>query len=292
MKQNLILLGIVLGWPIWSSGATGPRPGPAHVVTVQTRELKVEFTGDRAWTMQRIEYQGAMVADKIGYYGTVFSPEGGKWVGTGHNEGGVEKVEQVALTVDGQSCALTNGVRYRAERAVLHKTSSLGPIQLEATYVVLSDALLERHRYEVTEDVKIGILYAFMHPWLPGTTEWLAEKADGSSDEGKFDNRGDFKLRADVKWTGIFDPQKQRAMLAWYPAPLVGQAIKTAYWDKTAYHKLYNQIYSHAAVAKGAKLEAAVIIRGVEADGEHWKAAIKALAADTDARYQKGEFKF
>ncbi|OHE82770.1 MAG: hypothetical protein A2107_03715 [Verrucomicrobia bacterium GWF2_62_7] len=272
--------------------AAGPKPGPPHIVTIETRDLKVEFAGDRAWTIHRIFFKGELTGDRNGFYGTVFSAEGGKWIGTGHNEGGIEQVKNVALTVDGQPRDLADKAVYRGQRAEIHKHSMMGPLALEATYIVTDDCVLERHRYEVTADVKIGILYAFMHCWLPRTTEWIAEKADGTVVEGKFDNSGDFKLKDDAKWTALYDPANHRAMLAWYPKPLVGQNIKTGYWDKTVYHKLYNQIYSHAAVAGGAKFEAAVIVRGVEADAASWKQAAKTLAAETKARHEKNEIKF
>lgn len=289
MKKIVAATLIALALPVLAAGL---KPGPPHIVTIETRDLKVEFAGDRAWTIHRIFFKGELVADKNGFYGTVFSAEGGKWIGTGHNEGGIEQVKNVTLTVDGKPCELADKAAYRGKRAEIRKQSMMGPLALEATYVVTDDCVLERHRYEVTADVKIGILYAFMHAWLPRTTEWIAEKADGSVVEGKFDNNGDFELKADAKWTALYDPVSRRAMLAWYPVPLAGQGIKTGYWDKTVYHKLYNQIYSHAAVAAGAKFEAAVIVRGVEADAASWKEAAKALASETKSRHQSGDIRF
>jgi hypothetical protein len=291
--------------------AADNKPGPPAVVTIETRDLKVEFAGDRAWTIQRIFYTGELVADKNGFYGTVFAAESGKWIGTGHTEGGVEQVEEVTLTVDGQPRDLVDKASYhgqltvdgqprdlvdkasyRGQRAEIHKRSMMGPLRLEATYVVTDDAVLERHRYEATTDVQISTLYAFMHAWLPRTTEWMAELGDGSIIDGKFDNSGDFKLKQDPKWTGIYDPVNHRAMLAWYPVPLAGQGIKAGYWDKTVYHKLYNQIYSHAALPAGTKFEAAVILRGVEAEAGNWKDAAKTRAAETASRYERGEIRF
>ncbi len=289
--MNKLLLATFLATASLSLAAA-PKPGPPHIVAIETRDLKVEFAGDRAWTIHRIFFKGELVADKNGFYGTVFAAEGGKWIGTGHNEGGIEQVKSVTLTVDGKPCELADKAVYRGQRAEIHKRSMMGPLALEATYIVTDDCVLERHRYEVTADVKIGTLYAFMHAWLPRTTEWIAEKADGTMVEGKFDNSGDFKLKMDAKWTAIYDPVNRRAMLAWYPKPLVGQNLKTGYWDKTVYHKLYNQIYSHTAVAGGTKFEAEVVVRGVEADPASWKQAAKALAAETNARYEKKEIKF
>lgn len=274
------------------AAAADNKPGPPAIVTVETRDMRIEFAGDRAWTIHRIAYKGEIEADKVGFYGTVFAPEGGKWIGTGHNEGGVEQVQEVSLTVDGKPCELTDKASYHGERAELHKRSMLGPLRLEATYVVTDDSVLERHRYEATSEVQIGTLYAFMHPWIPRTTEWMAELGDGAVIDGKFDNSGDFKLKLDPKWTAIYDPLSHRAMLAWYPVPLAGQGIKTGYWDKTVYHKLYNQIFAHATVPGGTKFEAAVIIRGVEADEASWKEGAKACAANTKARFERSEIGF
>jgi hypothetical protein len=281
----LVLLCLLAG----SAAAQALKPGPPHVVAIETRDMRVEFAGDRAWTMYRILHKGAVVTDKVGFYGTVFAAEGGKWIGTGHNEGGIEKIESVTLTVDGTPRELADNAEYRCARAVIEKRSMMGPLKLQATYLVTDDALMERHRYEVMEDVKIGTLYAFMHPWVPATNEWIAQMPDGAMRGGSFDQSGDFKLKDDPKWTAIYNPEVKRAMLAWYPQPLAGQGVKTGYWDKSVYHKLYNQIFSHAEVKKGLKFEAEIVIRGAECEPEGWKEAVKALAAETQALAAAGK---
>jgi hypothetical protein len=105
--------------------------------------------------------------------------------------------------------------------------------------------------------------------------------------EGTFDNNDDFELKEDVRWTACYDPEKCKAMLAWYPKPLAGQGIKTAYWDKTVYHKLYNQIFAQTTVAKGTTLEAVVVLRGVEAEPAGWKEAVKRMAEETQQLYEQ-----
>jgi hypothetical protein len=268
------------------------KPGPPHVVTIQTRDMTVEFGGERAWTPQRILHQGEIITERTGFYGTVMSEEGKQWIGTGHNEGGIETVKSVTLALDGKTGELTDKAIYKCSRAVIEKQSMLGPIKLAATYIVTDDALLERHRYEFTTDIKIGTLYAFMHPFLPRTTEWTAQMPDGAMKEGKFDNKGDFKLKDDPKWTAIFDPVAKRATVVWYPLPLKGMSIKTGYWDKTVYHKLYNQIYSHTDVTKGTTLEARVIVRSVNADETTWTSSARELAADIANAFNSGEIGF
>ncbi|MEQ1838854.1 MAG: hypothetical protein ABL994_00475, partial [Verrucomicrobiales bacterium] len=89
--------------------------------------------------------------------------------------------------------------------------------------------------------------------------------------------------REDVKWTAIYDPKSQRATLVWYPQPLPGQGLKTFYWDKTVYHKLYNHIYSNAIVAGGTKFAGEVVLRSVETGPAPWKDRIRELAGEMKA---------
>lgn len=286
-----LLIGLLAASPA-PLAAQKAKPGPSHVVTIQTGGMTVEFAGDRAWTPQRILHQGEVITERTGFYGTVMSEEGKKWIGTGHNEGGIEQVEKVSLTLDGRPGDLADKVNYKCSRAVIAKLSRLGPIKLAATYVVTDDALLERHRYEFTADITIGTLYAFMHPFLPRTTEWIAQMPDGAMKVGKFDNAGDFKLKDDPKWTAIFDPVAKRATVVWYPQPLRGMSIKTGYWDKTVYHKLYNQIYSHTPVAQGTKFEAQVVVRSVVAGEGDWKEKARKLAENTAMEISRGALGF
>lgn len=282
MKRALSVLIATCSLSTADLSAAGEKPGPVAFVTVETRDLQIEFAGDRAWTISRILHKGAIITDRSGFYGTVFSPVGGRWIGTGHNEGGVEKVDSAVLTVDDRECALKDKAVYRGRHAVLRKQSRMGPIRLEAVYTVMDDRVIEQHRYETAGEVKIGVLYGFMHPFVPTTTEWMAEKVDGTTVEGGFDSKGGHRLREDVKWTAIHDPKTQRATLVWYPKPLAGQGLKTFYWDKSVYHKLYNHLYSNATVAAGTKFDAEVILRCVETDTPTWKEKVKALAAQTD----------
>lgn len=186
--------------------------------------------------------------------------------------------------MDGKPCELKDKAVYRGQQAELRKQSMMGPLKLEALYTVTDDHLIEKHRYETTEEVKIGVLYSFMHPFLPSTTEWMAEKADETMVEGGFDSKGGHQLREDVKWTAIHDPKSQRATLVWYPRPLEGQGLKTFYWDKSVYHKLYNHLYSNATLPAGTTREAEVILRCVETDTASWKEKVRALAKGMQQR--------
>lgn len=261
-------------------------------MAVETRDYRVEFAGDRAWTIFRILHRGTLIGDRNGFYGTVLVPEGGKWIGTGHTEGGLEQVESAVLTIDGQPVDLKDQAVYRGSRAELRKTSALGPLRLEAAYAVLDDCILERHRYQAPQDTKLHLLYGFMHCWLPCTTAWTAEKSDGSRVSGSFDSKGDFELRADVKWTALFDPLSRKAALAWFPTVLAGQGHRTAYWDKTNYHKLYTQLFSGASLPQGTQLDARLVVQVLDCTADNWQQAAQDAAARLQQRLHRGEIPF
>ncbi|MEO6787200.1 MAG: hypothetical protein ABI318_13800 [Chthoniobacteraceae bacterium] len=146
MNSRLLLILAVLALTPAVIFAAGEKPGPVAYVAAETHDLKIEFAGDRAWTISSITHKGALITGRTGFYATVFSPEGGKWIGTGHNDGGIEKVESVALTVDGKPCELMDKAVYRGGRAELRKHSLMGAIKLEAVYTVTDDRVTEQHR--------------------------------------------------------------------------------------------------------------------------------------------------
>ncbi|MEN3943520.1 hypothetical protein WJU23_19635 [Prosthecobacter sp. SYSU 5D2] len=285
----LLCLLLLATFSTRSTFAAGPKPGPEAYVTVETQDMKVEFACDRAWTISTIVYRGKVITGRPGFYGTVAALEGARWIGTGHNEGGVEKVESAVLTVDGKPCELTDKAAYQGRRAVLKKHSMIGSIRLVATYIVTENSVLEEHQYEMTQEIKVGRMYAFMHPFMPATTEWMAETIKGEIIEGRFDSKGGHQLDQDVRWTAIYDPTAGHVTLAWLPQPLPGPSPKTFYWDKTVYHKLYNQVWSGATVPAGTKAQARIIIRPAETDETSWKQRAKELVQEVQAYSEKGD---
>ncbi len=127
-------------------------------------------------------------------------------------------------------------------------------------------------------------MYAFMHPFLPSTKAWLAETADGRRVEGGFDEGGGHRLREDVRWTAIHDPTTRRATLVWSPQVIEGKDLKTFYWDKNVYHKLYHSIYAKTTVPAGTRREVVVELRCVEAGVEDWQPAVNRLAGQLQQR--------
>jgi hypothetical protein len=286
-RRFCLLLPAILGLTAAATFAAGPKPGPVAYVTLETRDFRVELAGDRAWTISTIIHRGATITGRTGFYGTVFAEQGGRWIGTGHNEGGVEKVEEAVLTVDGQKCELTDGAVYRGARMELRKRSFLGPIRLEAVYTVTDDTIVERHRYEFTKEVKVGTMYAFMHPFLPSTKAWMAETGDGQRIGGGFTENGGHQLGKDVRWTAIHDPSAKRATLVWTPEVIEGVQKKTFYWDKAVYHKLYHAIYDMSTVPAGTKRETTVVLRCIEAGAEDWQSAVEKQLGELKQRRER-----
>ena len=76
----------------------------AGTMTLESGNYKFAFSsGKNLWTMTGIQFKGRPLAHRTGYYGNVFSPASGKYIGAGHTEGGLEKLISVNVNVDGKT---------------------------------------------------------------------------------------------------------------------------------------------------------------------------------------------
>ena len=70
-------------------------------LTLKSGNYRIVFEAASAWTLDELHFEGRQFGLNNGHYGTVLTPKGGKWWGTGHSEGGREVVHSLKLTVDG-----------------------------------------------------------------------------------------------------------------------------------------------------------------------------------------------
>ena len=64
-------------------------PGFKGRFTLKVEPYAVEITGEHKFCIQKIYYQGYAIGDDTGYYGTILANGKAKFIGAGHNEGGV-----------------------------------------------------------------------------------------------------------------------------------------------------------------------------------------------------------
>jgi len=214
-----------------------PEPG---VVVIKTGALTAELQRRHSWNLQRLSYRGVEVAGPTGVWGTVISvPAIGGWVGSGHTQGGIERIEEVTLTVDGEQVPLDDGAVYACDRAVLVKRSMLDKIRLEAMYTFADETITHSVRLTATEDVAVTTVYPFIHCLSPDTSEWFALTWDNAEAGGEFTGDGKLPWHSDWAWTAAYLPDGQTCFLL---RDLMGprdRETKMGYWDQERYHKLY-----------------------------------------------------
>ncbi len=300
-----------------ASRADDPR-GDA-VVTIKTGAMTVDLSERAAWTIQRIVYKGTEVGTKTGAYGAVVSiPAIGGWVGTGHTEGGIEQIQEIALVVDGEPAELTDGAIYACERATLTKRSMLDKIQLDAILTFENERITEHHVLTATEDVVVSRVYAFMHCVTNATRQWMAHLYDGREKSGEFTDRKDLNWHTGWEWTASYDPISGKGFLlrllklpedslppaaGEQPAPAdlspvalakgeggqeaekgeeprKGIEVQTGYWDHERYHKLYVQLVTGDTIKEGTVLDCECVVTCFDAVSRAWKERARKLATE------------
>ena len=151
----------------------GPDVPESGTLTLKTATYAVPMCAQRAWTIQKIEYDGKTVAHERGFYGTVMIPKNGNWWGTGHTQGGKEIVNSLKLTVDGKQQPVEIDTTVTGRKLTLLKASTIWKFKCAAEVTVTEDHVFERTQLEATEDVDLKLLYYFMHCFIPTTTTWI-----------------------------------------------------------------------------------------------------------------------
>ncbi len=216
--------------------------------------------------MDEIHYKGTMVAGPTGHYGTVLIPAGGKWIGTGHTDGGREVVHALTMTVDGTETPVEVGATITGHEIVLTKTSTIYKFAATHTITISDDEIVERAQLRATEAHDLTRMYLFMHCWEPTTTTYLAELADGEL------------------WASQYMPESSFGLLQYMPEVATGPGSATKIWDQPRYHKCYIQTNLARSLAEGEELDYTLVLKVVEGEDGSWTAT-KAAVEDLVTRY-------
>lgn len=220
--------------------AQAEDPREPAVVTLRSGGMSVELQRAHSWSIQQIVFRGVPVGTRTGAFGAVVSvPVAGGWVGSGHTAGGVERVEEASLIVDGQFMELEDGATYTGERLVLQKRSMLDRLRLEATLTLTGGVLIERHELTATEDVVVSVTYPFMHPITSATTQWLAMTDRCEEISGEFGAGEDLQWHEGWAWTAAHIPGRSIGFVMRHIERPAEVPTLTAWWDQERYHKLY-----------------------------------------------------
>lgn len=242
---------------------------------------EVEITPTYAYTITGIAFEGVQLGDRTGFYGTVIAPQPGKYIGSGHKEGGAERVEAIMLDVDGETTIPLAGRSYHGQCLRLTKLARLDQLRFEVVIELSVDGIKENKRYEALGDQPIHQFAVYAYCWNVSTTEWIARLPDGETREGTFRNDNGWQLKADPKWAAVYDPGTKKGILMLHPEIIPGMGVRSAFWDvPRRYHKydVFPKVTN--PIPKGEKSGwYRLTIKGFSADEAAWKETATAVAA-------------
>jgi hypothetical protein len=250
-------------------------PTDAKPLILRTAELSIRLNPKKAWTLDQIQYKDKPLSTTNSNYSLVADLGNNKFVGTGHTEGGKEEVLSLRIEADGKPVNLAQGGVVQAEHFVVIKQSKVAFLDLQNTLRLRGDTLEEENSVTVRENGTIAKMYGLMYAWVSTTSEWMAKTVGGRDIEGTFDNSG-WEMQEDVRWSALFDPASQVAILTEFPADLPAAAGQQhAYWDLAAYHKQYYQPFTARELKAGDKYRFAVKVRALPTEATQWKQTVR-----------------
>lgn len=251
--------------------------GQAQTLDLVTPGFSMKFIPKRAWTYGQIDYRGETISGPTGFHGLVVATGPALFLGSGHNEGGVEEVESVEVVVDGKPLTDPKGV-VECQEAVVTKRSRIGDFTHEAIVKLTAERIDLDYRLKAVKNTYVEILYPFMFCWSPTTTEWLAELKGGGTLDGTFKSDGGWELEKDTAWTAVYMPEKKIAAVVKFAGDLPpGTLHKHGFWDREQYHKLYYQSLWKAVVSADQSYRYQASVFAAEVTPEDWKATVEKL---------------
>jgi hypothetical protein len=262
----------------------GPFPDWPASILADVGDLQVRFESRSFWTLYRIDYKGARLClDRFGsHYGTVANFAGTGFIGSGHTENEDEKLLELSLNVDGQTCPRPEE-RYRCETIQLRKRSRLRGLLVSSLVTVADGRIIEDVSLEAEKPEKMNLIYHFMHPWTTQMSDYLAETPDGTRLSGTFVDDEKQKICKPLKWSAVYsrELEKGAVTVVWdVPKDLPWQ---TRYWDMPGrYRKHYFTTFMGTEVPTKKSFHYQVVTIPFAATAENWQERAADVAAGAE----------
>ena len=247
-------------------------------LTLNTGNYTLPIDAASGWTIEKMFFGDHQFGLSNGHYGTVLTPNGGKWWGTGHNEGGREVVHSLKLTVDGKTTAIKSGDTVTGKQIELIKDSTIWKFKVHSEIVLTDDYIYERTQMEALEDCETNPLYYFMHIFPPTTTQWMARLQDGEIEQGALKHAKNMQVNKNTQWVAQFDPTVKMGYLCYTPKVITGSKSVSMIWDLERYHKYYLRQNAGQKFTKGEKLDFSVMVKAVPNESGDWQSTKNAAA--------------
>lgn len=256
----------------------------APFLSIKTAGFTVRIAPPWAWTLDTIAYRDKVLAEPSGLYGLVIDIANGKFVGSGHREGGREEVLKVELEADGKPVNHLDGGTFTGDNFVFTKHCKIDGLSVKSVLRIKENEIEGEQFVHADKDFKITTMYAYMFPWLTSTSAWIGETIDGKAFEGKFEDKS-FVQNSTARWIAVYEPAAKTAAITFFPRHKDEQGFLHFFNDNAAYRKQYWKTMTSREVKAGEEFHYTVKLRAVVAEADSWKEKTRQVAEELKQKY-------
>lgn len=287
LKTSVALLLLLLSAQSGSAAPFVPNLGPdLPKITVSCGEITVLIRQATQWTAGRIDFRGTPMTTERSAYGTVFRfPEIG-FIGTAHLENEPEELQSLSFFLDGKELdpptATLTGESFRFVRH-----SKIRSFRLINVLEIKDNQLIETTTVHADAETPLGLVYHFMHAWVPTASELIAG-SDANPDEDirqlltdEKEVDGKFYINRAVDWMSIYEPgSRQFAVSRLLSAPATVDSTSKVWNVVGTYRKYYLTAFQDKTVPKGFQGTWKMVTQFGHSDPGNWTTAARDLAKD------------
>ncbi len=239
----------------------------------------------RCYTLELLKFQNKFVTSPNSMGGVVMAASQNLFVGSGHKEGGQEKVEEIKLLLDGKEVQPEDNKNYTVEKASLLKKSKLLNLNLEHSINFSAAGIQEKIRLTGSGEQKIHLVYCFMYAMTPrADSEYLVKLGNGNLLDAKVTQDETFAIKNNVKWLAVHFPSDKRTVLLYFPKVIKGKGLASTLWQRKWYTKFYTMLDIPSMIdAKYDSGDMEGYVRVFETNSDNWKDSVEAQVSALDA---------
>ena len=260
------------------------RPGD---MVLEAGPYKVVFEEKNFYCSAQYFYDGVEMGNRNGYYGTIFASSQNKFVGSGHNEGGNEKILSTKLLVDGVETKV-EPKEFKGSKLEFSKVSMLNNLKVFAKITITPEDIIIDKSFEAVDEQKFFSIYIFQFCWSEKTDKWMILRPNGTYDDGVFNSNEGWFLRSkenELRSCTLYNSNAQKGILGFF-SKYFHQQGNYYLWDRKVYHKFYFPAAHPKLLTKGYKSpEYQLVLKGFSAAPDKWQDTVKQLNEEFDKKY-------
>lgn len=246
LKKILLLFSLALLLNPAGFGSEYPK-----IVNIECGKIKIELSKHTYWNINRLWYEGYLIGEPSGFWGTVFAIPSMGLVGSGHlsKKGVGEDVKSLKLFADGKYVSPEQAAKAAIEckEFSLQKTAKVSNITFNYTATVKNDKLYESCKLQTSKDQKLALMYNFMHPWNRRLTNYYVQVNKDKAKEGMFKADSGFPYEGSAQWLTFYDMVNNIGVVSKYS----GDPAIIRIWDRTGNKKIYLQAFKNETMEAG-----------------------------------------